>query len=474
MLVLGLGAMALLMADLFMTPAAKKMIPGLAAGTVVLAWLALLLVSHKDDPSTAFYECLRFGPLVFVGHNVILTVVLFLLLLSPSYLRDRRIPQAEYYALMLFAALAMMALAASNELLTLFVNLELLSITFYVMTGMERDNLRSTEAAFKYFLTGSYAAAFLLFGLTMIYGAIGSTYFEQIGDVLSGASEGGVLDHPLFLTAGFALMLVGFGFKLTLAPFHMYAPDVYAGAPTPVVGAIATGSKIAGLVVFFTFFRAIARWEDSPPAFRFILFSVCVLSIFIGNVGAVLQPNIKRLLAYSGIAHSGYALIPIVAAVSVPALMQEAEKALAFYLLAYGLMTVLAFGVAIALGPQGESHIDRYGGLARRSPFLAAVLALALLSLTGVPLTVGFVGKFYLFAVAVHAELYGLAIFGVLASVASAYYYLRVIVKMYMDDAPGREAESVSLDTVDAAALLGVSAAVLLFAIFPARILFEY
>lgn len=472
-IVVALTAMAVLVVDLIKGKSARPMLPFIAAGGLIVA-LATLNVFGRvaDEPVFAFYNCLRFDAMTYIAHNAILGISIFLIFISPLYLQDRLIPNGEYYALMLFAAMGTMVLASSNELLTLFLNFELASFTLYILTGLEKENLRSTEAAFKYFLTGSYAAAFLLFGIALVFGAIGSTHFNDINAALSGAggAPAPVAQHPLLLMAGFSLMLVGLGFKMTLAPFHMYAPDVYAGAPTPVAGAIATISKVGVIVAFFNLFRLIAAWAEMPPALYYIFYGITILSILIGNLGAVVQPNIKRLLAYSGVAHSGYVMIPVVAALTDRSLLPDAEHALTYYLIAYALMTVLAFGVAASLGPQGESHIDRYAGLARRSPFLAAVLALSMISLTGIPPTVGFVGKFYLFSVAVNAELYFLAIFGVLASVASAYYYLRVIVKMFMEEAPAAKAEPVQIESLNAVVLLAASAGVFLFAIFPALV----
>jgi len=469
-LLLALWAIGVLMIDLFFDREFKETIPWITLVGIVLSFVDLRIIGAEEDVvSYAFHNCLRFDRLTFLSQNVILGMAFFLVLVSARYLKDRAIPRGEYYALLLLATISMMMLAASNELLTLFLNIEVLSITLYILAGIERENLRTTEAAFKYFLMGSFAAAFLLFGLTMVYGAMGTTQFNEIHEVLS---KNQPVPYKLFLVAGLSMMLVGFGFKLTLAPFHMYAPDLYAGAPTPVGGMIATGSKVAGLAAFFNFFRLFAEWNALPSGFYYGFCTLVVLSIIVGNVGALTQPNIKRLLAYSGVAHAGYALIPLIAVmhrvrVHGSGLMGSAESAVSYYLLAYSLMTALAFGVAATLGPQGESHIDRYSGLARRSPFLAAVLALSLISLAGIPFTVGFMGKVYLFAIAVNAGLYPLACFGVLASVASAYYYLRIIVKMYMEEPQGAKLEPTQLEGLNGAALIAGSVAVVVFAMFP-------
>jgi NADH-quinone oxidoreductase subunit N len=465
-------AITVILADLFMPPSQSSLLPtitvtGLAAAFVTLQGMG---VPEAAGGIEIFSQCLKVDRLTVLAQAIILGIAIFLALVSPYYLKDRKIPVGEYYGLGLLATMAMMVLSASNELLTLFINIEMLSFALYVLTGMERQNLRATEAAFKYFLTGSYAGAFLLFGITMIYGATGSTFFPEIALGLESLDGSQPLGQPVFLAAGLAMMMVGIGFKLTLAPFHMYAPDVYAGAPTPVAGAIATGSKVAGFVAFFQFIRIFAEWRGLPENVHVIFYALALTSIVVGNIGALVQQNIKRLLAYSGVAHAGYVLVPIVALLADPGQMAAAEEAIAYYIGAYGLMTALAFGVCATLGSQGEGGLDRFAGLAKRSPLLAAAMGLALLSLTGVPLTVGFVGKFYLFSVAVDAGLHELAVFGVLASVASAYYYLRVIVKMFMEE-PATVTESASLEVQNAVALLAASAGVFIFAAFPALML---
>lgn len=462
-------AMAILVADWFLPAARRGALGRVAAAGLWFSYFALLVT--RGDPEQgaqlAFHGCLRFDGVTFLAHSAILAITFLLVLVSPPYLKDRRIALAEYYALMIFAAAAMMALAASNEMITLFLNLEILSFCLYILTGLERENLRSSEAAFKYFLTGSYAAAFLLFGLTILYGALGTTFFESMRESLALGEAAGPLNRPEFIVAGLAFIVVGFGFKLTLAPFHMYAPDVYAGAPTPVAGAIATGSKVAGFIAFFSLIRLFIGWEQMPPALPYMFYGITLLTIVVGNVGAVTQPNIKRLFAYSGVAHSGYTLVPIVAALGHPELLASAERAIIYYVGAYGLMTGLAFAVATTLGPEGEGSIKRYAGLAKRSPYLAATLTLALLSMAGVPVTVGFVGKVFLIGVALDAQLYALALFVVLASVVSAFYYLKVTVAMYMQESEEGAAEKIAVEVPNWFAITFASAGVLIFAFFP-------
>lgn len=444
LLVIIFAALAVLVADVFLAHDRRWLLAPITMGGIVLALITLYLVTpplSKEYTMASMFEAmpafagvLTQNKLVFIAHNVILGGALFLVLIMPPYIEERKLPHGEFYAVFLFAVMAMMALAASTELLTLFINIEMLSICLYVLTGIEKRNARSSEAAFKYFLLGSIAASFLLLGIAFVFGATGELRYDRIAAVLAG---GRILD-PIFLTAGLVLMLVGFGFKLTLAPFHMYAPDVYEGAPTPIASTIATISKVAGLSAFAHLVFVVAQWTEPARGVWVALYAIVAISMVIGNIGAIIQPNIKRMLAYSSIAHSGYTAIPFVVVLMRPDLMPAAFDAVCYYLIAYTLMTLLAFGVAGSLGQRLEGPIEQYAGLYRRSPLLAVAMAIAMLSLLGMPPTVGFLGKLQLFSVAVAGDHLWLAVLGVLASVASAYYYLRVIVVMFMRE-PGIE-----------------------------------
>lgn len=495
------GGLLVLIADVLLPSDRRRLLPTLATLAIAFAFCILHLMGRDGwiERAEHYSGALSTGYLVFLAQNVVLGAGLFVTLISPRYLRDRAIAQGEYYALLLFATAAAMALSATTELLTLFLNIELLSITLYVMAGMEKRQPRASEAAFKYFLLGSFASAFLLLGIAFLFGATGETRYSEIETVLSSgkvapaaddgllmsaappAAETGKLQpvkrvQPLFVMIGFALILIGFGFKLTLAPFHMYAPDVYDGAPLPVATWIATGSKIGGFAALFHLVEAITRWADAPPevtmAFPeglwFGAYVIVVISLIVGNVGAVVQPNIKRLLAYSSIAHSAYTLIPFVVLLKRPDLIEEARTAVGYYLMAYTVMTLAAFGAIAALGREAEDRIEDYAGLARRRPFVALVMGLALLSLLGVPPTVGFIGKLKLFGLAVAGDHVWLAVLGVLASVMSAYYYLRIIVLMTMQEAPAEGGAGLAPPRWTARIVLGVTAAALfVFAIFP-------
>ena len=461
LLVLLATGLAVLAADVLMGRSRPAALPWIAGGGVAAAVWALWEVGVGDAPRYAFSEALVLDRVTFMADNVILGATLFLVLVSPRWLEGRWVPHGEYYALVTLAAMAMMALGRSAELLALFINFELLSITFYVLVGMEKRNERSSEAGFKYFLLGSFAAAFLLFGIVFVFGATGGmTRLSDIGGALAdGAFE------PRLMALGLALMLIGFGFKLTLAPFHMYAPDVYEGAPTPIAAAVATGSKIAGFIALLRVVQTVSVW--SAPAGVWMAFAaVVVASIVVGNVGALVQPNIKRLLAYSSIAHSGYAMIPLVVILARPDLAALAGDAVVFYMLAYSVMTLLAFGVVGTMGAAGEERISAFAGLGRRAPWRAAAMALAMISLIGFPPTAGFFGKLAVFGVAVAGGLYTLAIIGVLASVASVAYYLRVVVTMYMEE-PAEGLDRPPWPDLATSLALGAAAAGIFLAIWP-------
>jgi NADH-quinone oxidoreductase subunit N len=425
------GALAVLLADVTLSRGNKhRALVSIALAAVASALVALFAAGYPGagGEERLIFGVLSLGGLSLPAHAVILLATLFVLLLSPQWLRGRDVPLGEYYALVLFAAMGMLALAASAELLALFLNLELVSISLYILAGIERRNAASTEAAFKYFLLGSFAAAFMLMGIAFVFGATGTTRFAEIARVLAA----GRLLQPAFLAIGLGLIFVGFGFKLTLAPFHMYAPDVYEGAPTPVAALIATASKVAGFAALFRLALLASAAPAHPGSLGAVLCVIAAVSMIVGNAGAVIQPSLKRMLAYSSIAHSAYTLVPIVVLITRPALAADAQRAVGYYLLAYTVMTLVAFGVPATLGRWAEGDVDAWQGLGRRSPWLAAAMALALVSLVGIPPTIGFFGKFQLFQVAVRGGQLGLAILGVLSSVASAYYYLRVIVTMYM------------------------------------------
>lgn len=461
--VLCVWALAIILADLFL-PAKRRRV-ALPLGFLGVVLIAYLSIQAFEIPGSPFGGMLTLDTFAFFCIVVILVGGGLTILISPRYVRREHIPHGEYTALLLFAMLGMILLAVSNELITLLLSLEILSLSLYILTGIERHNPRSSEAALKYFLLGAFSTAFLIMGIAFLYGATGSTFLVTIAERLPAAGQ----QSALWVFVGFGLILAGFCFKLALAPLHMWAPDVYEGAPTPITAFIATGSKVAGFAALWHVVMSLADWQAMTQNTFYVLWLIAVFSMVIGNFAAIVQKNIKRLLAYSSIAHSGYILITILVIASVPAVRTSATQALLYYLMAYMLMNILAFGVAIACGRKGDRDIEHYAGLARTSPLLAAAMALAMLSLTGVPPTVGFVGKFYIFSAAIQAGYLDLAIIGLLASVVSAFYYLRVIVVMYMHE-PSREAAETAhepVGTANSLALLVSSVMIILLGIFP-------
>lgn len=348
------------------------------------------------------------------------------LLMSMDYLDRIDVRTGEYYALTIFSITGMMMMAAATDLIVIFLGLEVMSIAVYCLAGIWRRDVRSNEAALKYFLLGAFATGFLLFGIALIYGACGTTTLGAIAAHISGKGQPA---HGLIF-AGIALLLVGFAFKIAAVPFHAWAPDVYQGAPTSVTALMAVGVKAAAFAAFARVFLHTlaplsADWET-------VMRVLAVLTMTVGNVIALSQTNIKRLLAYSSISHAGYLLIGMVAAGA------NGGTAVLYYILVYSFMTLGAFAVVIALGKRGElnEEIDDYAGLGYKQPLLAFSMTVFLLSLAGVPTLAGFTGKFYLFTAAVDTGHIDLAIVGVLNSAVSMYYYLGVPIRMYMAETP--------------------------------------
>lgn len=356
-------------------------------------------------------------------------------LLAGGYLPEHNLDRGEFYSLLMFSTVGCVVLAAAGDLLSLFLGLETMSLGVYAMTGFRRGSSRSTEAALKYFLLGSFAAALLLYGGALIYGATGHTDLVGIGQALSSDAP---LPWPMILF-GFALILVGLAFKVSAAPFHMWAPDTYEGAPTPAMNFMAVAVKTAGFammlrVLLHSFSNAqFTSWGSGwPPVFAFL----AVLSMTLANLIAGRQESVKRMLAYSSVAHAGYILIGVVSIPRVP----EAQASVLLYLLAYTVSTAGALGALVLMGSRGSEAVsyEDLSGIGRRHPAAALAMSFFLFSLAGVPPLVGFFAKMYIFRQAIGAGYYWLAVIGLLNSVLSAYYYLRVMVYMYMrEPAPG-------------------------------------
>jgi NADH-quinone oxidoreductase subunit N len=351
----------------------------------------------------------------------------------------------------------MSLMSSAVELVLIFIALEISSISTYILAGFRRRAAISSESSVKYFLLGSFATAFFLYGVALMFGATGSTNISTIGDVLRSGQI------PLLAYAGVALMFVGLGFKVAAAPFHVWTPDVYEGAPSPVVGFMSTAPKAAAFAVLLR-----VMFEAHAPGRIGLIWAVAALSMTIGNLGALVQNNIKRLLAYSSIAHAGYLLV------AYAALPNNGIPAAMFYAASYAAMNVGAFAVISHFGNAGERYVtlEDYSGLGRRSPLLAATLTIFLLSLIGIPITGGFFAKFYVFSAALQANLVGLVIIGVLNSAVGAYYYLRIIVVMYMRE-PQQEVRVARIPVGLGFALAISLAATIYLGVLPGRVL-EY
>jgi NADH-quinone oxidoreductase subunit N len=422
-------ALLVMLADLFLDREQKSR----------LAWLSLVGVAAAaglsyyiwDGSDPALQDMLAADGYALFLNLVILAAAALALLFSVDYVRRAGLAQGEYYTLLLLSTTGMMLMAAAINLMTIFLALEILSIALYVLVGLNRADRRSGEAALKYLLLGAFGSGFLLYGMALVYGQAGTTSLAGVRAVVLGAQ--GV---PALLAVGLGLMIVGFGFKVALVPFHMWTPDVYQGAPTSVTAFMSVGAKVAGFaalgrVVLYAFGDRYADWV-------WTLAVLAALTMTVGNLAALRQTHLKRMLAYSSIAHAGYILVGLAAGNAL------GTSGLLFYLVSYAFTNVAAFAVILAVGrlagsAEAGETVEDFAGLAARKPGLAAAMALFMLSLAGVPPLVGFLGKLYVFSAAVQANLTWLAILGVINSVISAYYYLRVVVVMYMRDGKAPE-----------------------------------
>jgi NADH-quinone oxidoreductase subunit N len=384
-----------------------------------------------------FSGLIRFDAFSLFFHLLVGVVAFLVVLASETYLERENLDSAEFLALVLFATAGMGVLASAQELLTAFIGLEMSSISSYILAGYRRDSLKSSESALKYFLLGSFATAFFLYGIALVYGVTGTTILNNMDSADP---------QSTLLKLGLGLILIGLGFKVAAAPFQIWTPDVYEGAPTPVTALFSAGPKAAAFALLLRIFASV------PAATHYWFWAfwiLAALTMFLGNLGALVQTNVKRLLAYSSIAHAGYILVAFASVTTVSADPDEAAKAYAailFYLLSYALVKVGAFTIVSQLGGAEEKHtsLEDYAGLGQRQPWVAASLAVFLLSLLGLPVTAGFFGKFYVFTAAVHSKLIWLAVLMAVNSVIGAYYYLRLIIIMYMHE-PKSEADSATV-----------------------------
>jgi NADH-quinone oxidoreductase subunit N len=420
LIVSGVGIL-LLLSDLVLPYGRKHLSAWIAMGGIV--WALVRTLMQWGLAERGYAGMVGLDSLSTVFNVLFLASTGVVILLSHPFLKKEDVEHPEYYALLLFATAGMMMLSSGLDLITLFLGIEVLSISLYILAGYRRDSDASNEAAMKYFLLGAFSSAILLYGIALTYGALGTTNLVKIADMLGNVA--GPLPEGL-LYAGLALILVGLAFKVAAAPFHMWTPDVYEGAPTPVTAFMSAGPKAAAFAAIIrTFFLAFGpvhgEWD-------LVLSVIAILTMTVGNVAAIAQTNVKRMLAYSSIAHTGYVLIGVVTGGLI------GGTGAVFYLIAYVAMNLGAFAVIIVLehvGERGEELKD-YAGLGFRYPILGAVLSLFMIALSGIPPTVGFVGKLYLFGGAVQSGHILLAVFGVLNSAVSVFYYLRLMVLMYM------------------------------------------
>jgi len=472
--------------DAFAKPAQRWMtgavsLAGLAAAAVSSFWLSFAW----RGPAEAFNGMIVLDELRLGFTMVFLVVSVLTLLISMIWIENERLPAGEFHSLLMFATAGMMFMASAGDLVMVFIGLEILSIATYVMCGFRRTDVRSNESSMKYFILGSFSSAFLLYGIALTYGATstaaglpGTTNIAEIGRRL------GEAQYPLLLFAGAAMMLVGFGFKIATAPFHVWTPDVYEGAPTPVTAFMAAGPKAAGFASFvrvflFAFPFVVATGGatvtgEIHKAWLSAMVVLAILTMTVGNVVAIAQNNVKRMLAYSSIAHAGYALVGFIAAGAAADAAQRnaAIAAVIFYLLTYAVMNLGAFSVVqlIARTADRRTEVEDYNGIGFQSPWLAFSLSLFLLSLLGMPLTAGFIGKVMVFRAALDQGYYVLVVIGVLNTAISAYYYLRLIIVMFFRErtiawsAP-RVPASIGI------ALLITILGVLYLGLFPGRVL---
>jgi NADH-quinone oxidoreductase subunit N len=416
-IVLCVFGMLIMLIDPFL-PAGRKRSMGWLAFVGTLVALGSLRYMFMNLGS-AYSGLLRVDLFSLFVHGIVISVAALGVLGSFDYLDREHIERGEYYALLLFATAGMGILAGANELITAFVGLEISSISTYILAGFRRNALKSNESSLKYFLLGSFATAFFLYGIALTYGATRSTRFEVINQAIASHGSGALL------ILGLGLIFIGLGFKVVAAPFQIYAPDVYEGAPTPVTAVLACGPKAAAFAVMLRIFYS--AFGQASHIWFWAIWISAVLTMCIGNFAAIVQSNVKRLLAYSSIAHAGYILVAFVAATEIGA------AAVLFYLAAYAAMTLGAFLIVAHVGGSGERRLDvaDYAGLGTSQPWVAACFSLFLLSLLGLPATAGFLGKFYAFSAAVDQRLVWLVVIAGINSVIGAFYYLKVIVAMY-------------------------------------------
>lgn len=457
------GGVLLLMLDIL--PSLRRTFTALALIiTGVAAWGCwVAYTAAPTDPFLTWNGLLETSKVSLALSWVILVAAALCLLASDGYLRREGILSGEYHALLLWCAAGLLLMLRGTELLMVFVALELFSLCLYSLAAYHRRISLATEAAIKYFLMGAFVSAFMLYGIALVYGAAGSTRFAQIGEAFGGAAE-----IPVLGTFGILLLVAGFGFKMSLVPFHAWSPDTYQGAPSPFVAFLSVAPKVASALVLFRLLESVALGGSAEMTAKWsgVVAALAVLSMLVGNLLALVQRDIKRMLAYSGIAHMGYLLLAWVV------VDRDSLVPVIVYLLAYVLMNAGAFAVvAMLYNKPGEQHlISDLSGWGYRYPLLGACLAICMLSLGGIPPTVGFLGKYVVFLDAVGDGLIGLAVLGVLASLVGVFYYLRVVYVLYMKP-ESRQPEGLLIDGWGRAAAVLAALGTLVLGIWPTGLL---
>jgi NADH-quinone oxidoreductase subunit N len=464
-LVLTAFGIIVMMADPLLKPEASRKGLGLISlvGTIaaIAATFCQIAWMHRDPSfsSPGWFGMVRVDNFAIFFHLLIPAISAICILASLEYLDAQNIRSGEYYALILFGTVGMVLMSSAIELVLIFIALEISSISTYVLAGYRRRNAGSSESSIKYFLLGSFATAFFLYGVALMFGATGSTNIPDIQAVL------GAGNFSLLAIAATALMIVGLGFKVASAPFHIWTPDVYEGAPAPIVALMSTGPKAAAFAVLLR-----VLFATSPTKWFWLIWISAALSMTLGNLGALVQNNVKRMLAYSSIAHAGYMLVAFAAG------DQAGKSAAIFYTAAYAAMNVGAFAVVSHFAANGERYVslDDYAGLGRRSPLLALTLTIFMLSLIGIPGTVGFLGKYFVFTASLSATAHStamvwLTVIGLINSAVASYYYLRIIVVMYMREPVMAEAPASATAPMRLALVLAAIATIYL-GVVPGRV----
>jgi len=420
--------------------------------------LVLMFTGDGFSKGEAFFGMVSGDPFTDFARFLFLASGIVIMALSVPYLEREGLYNEEFFALLLFVVMSMNLIVSSRDLLLTFIGIEILSIASYIMAAYRLKSGVSVEAGLKYFILGAFSSAFLLYGIALLYGVSGSTRYIAVAETVA---EQGV--SPLLLV-GLALLGVGLAFKATFVPFHVWSPDVYEGAPMPVTAFLAVASKAAAVLVLvrilYECFPDLASWQNMG-------WGAAILTMLYGNIAALTQKNIKRLLAYSSIAHAGYLLVGVISG------KQAGIRGVLFYLVAYAVMNLGAFAVIQLFAGKGETslQISEYSGFGYRYPFLAACLSVFLFSLAGIPLTIGFAGKFFLFAAAIEQEMYFLVVIGLIASAIGIYYYLKIVVTMYMRESDSDAGEDIASPLTVRLVIAILTAAAVVFGILPGSLL---